>query len=75
MYGLVILCTMSTLTRKQQRSSRNFLIGNIKLRMLGLGTNKAVFSIEISSKNQLSASTEEILATDNRLRKKSVENR
>ena len=36
---------------------------------------KSVFSAEISPKNRLSAGIEEILAIDNRLRKKSVENR
>ena len=38
------------------------------------GTKKSVFLAEISPKNQLSASIKEILATNNRLRKKSVEN-
>ena len=43
--------------------------------LLQAGTKKSVFSAKISSKSRLLTSTEEILATDNRLRKKSVENR
>ena len=36
------------------------------------GQKNSVFSVEISSKNWFSTDTEEILATDNRLRQKSV---
>ena len=47
----------------------------ICINLLVTREKKSVFLVEISPKNRLSAGTEEILATDNRLRKKSVENR
>ena len=47
----------------------------ICMNLLVTREKKKVFSIEILLKNRLSAGTEEIFATDNRLRKKSVENR